>query len=154
MKLYLVRHGEAVGSDIDPQRPLSDRGRRDVQRIADFLKPVNLCVGLIWHSEKTRSVQTAEILADSVASQKGCLPRDGLAPNDDVSEVKLKLELLEEDIMIVGHLPFLGKLVSLLLTGSESPQMAGFAAGGIICLTDSKDNAWQIDWAVSPELLP
>ena len=32
--LYLVHHGDAVGPDVDPRRPLSERGREHVARLA------------------------------------------------------------------------------------------------------------------------
>jgi len=34
MKLYLVQHGEANSKAEDPQRPLAERGRGDVARVA------------------------------------------------------------------------------------------------------------------------
>ena len=37
MKLYLVRHGEAVSRSQDPERPLSQRGRSDVEGVATRL---------------------------------------------------------------------------------------------------------------------
>src|SRR5688572_29245639 len=37
MRLYLVQHGEAVPEQVDPQRPLSEAGRRDVQAMARLL---------------------------------------------------------------------------------------------------------------------
>ena len=32
--LYLVHHGEAVGPEVDPMRPLSDRGRAEIDLLA------------------------------------------------------------------------------------------------------------------------
>jgi phosphohistidine phosphatase len=55
--------------------------------------------------------------------------------------------------MIVGHLPFLSKLASLLLTGSESSETVAFKQGGIVCLKCKDKNLWQIDWMITPELL-
>ena len=37
MKLYLMQHGDALQKDVDPDRPLSPRGRRDIEKIAAFL---------------------------------------------------------------------------------------------------------------------
>ena len=37
MKLYLVQHGEACAKDVDPQRPLTEQGRADVDRLARLL---------------------------------------------------------------------------------------------------------------------
>ena len=65
--------------------------------------------------EKKRAEQTAEVLADAIKINKEHIARDGLGPNDDVAALKDELLLSKEDIMIVGHLPFLSKLTSLLL---------------------------------------
>jgi len=153
MKLYLVQHAEAASKDVDPQRPLSDQGRRDIQKVAAFIKPLNLSVDYLWHSTKKRAIQTAEILAEVVKINEAKIARDGLAPNDDVTQLKDELVSAQNDIMIVSHLPFVSKLTSLLLTGAESASTVAFKQGGIVCLSSSEPNHWQIEWMVIPELL-
>ncbi len=150
MKLYLVQHAKAASKDVDPQRPLTEEGRRDIQKVAAFIKPLNLSVDYLWHSGKKRAQQTAEILADVVEVRKEMAAHDGLAPNDDVKALKDELMSDRQDIMIVGHLPFLPKLASLLLTGSGSSNTVAFRNGGIVCLDYSDDNQWQINWMVIP----
>ena len=153
MKLYLVQHAEAASKDVDPQRPLSDQGRRDIQKVAAFIKPLNLSVDYLWHSTKKRAIQTAEVLAETVKINEAKIARDGLAPNDDVTQLKDELVSAQNDIMIVGHLPFVSKLTSLLLTGAESANTVAFKQGGIVALSSSEPNHWQIEWMVIPELL-
>ncbi len=153
MKLYLVQHAKAASKDVDPQRPLTEEGRRDIQKVSAFIKSLNLSVDYLWHSGKKRAQQTAEILADVVEVRKEMAAHDGLAPNDDVSKLKDEIISDQNDIMIVGHLPFLPKLASLLLTGSESSNTVAFRNGGIVCLDYSDDNQWQLDWMIIPELL-
>jgi len=153
MKLYLVQHGKAAAKETDPLRPLTKEGRNDVQKVAEFIKPLSLCVDCLWHSGKTRAAQTADILATVVKSNKGTLQRQGLAPNDDVTTLKDEFSTAENDIMIVGHLPFLGKLASLLTGGCESADVVEFKQGGILCLNRSEDKKWHIGWMIIPELL-
>ncbi len=153
MKLYLVQHAKAASKEVDPQRPLTKKGQRDIQKVAEFIKPSNLCVDYLWHSGKKRAVQTAEVLAEVVKASKVENARVGLAPNDDVAPLKDELLSSQDSIMIVGHLPFLGKLASLLLTGSESSETVAFRQGGIVCLSRSDQDKWQIVWMVTPELL-
>ena len=78
---------------------------------------------------------------------------EGLAPNDNVTLLKDELISGRKDIMIVGHLPFLSKLASLLLTNSESSNTVAFKNGGIVCLNCSDDNQCQLQWMIIPELL-
>lgn len=153
MKLYLVQHAKAASKDVDPQRPLTEEGLRDIRRVAEFIKPLNLFVDYLWHSGKTRAQQTAEILAEVVKVRKEMAAHEGLAPNDDVSTLRDEIISDRQDIMIVGHLPFLGKLASLLLTNSESSNTVAFKQGGIVCLTCEQAEQWQIDWMIIPELL-
>jgi len=153
MKLYLVQHAQAELKDVDPQRPLTEQGRRDIRKIAAFIKPLNLAVDYLWHSGKKRAEQTAEALAEVVGIRKDTSTREGLAPNDDVREVKKEIEAARQDTMLVGHLPFMSKLASLLLTGSKSAGTVAFRQGCIVCLECSNESQWQIDWMITPELL-
>lgn len=152
MKLYLVQHAKAASKEANPQRPLTEEGRRDIQKVAAFIKSLNLSVDYLWHSGKERAAQTAEFLAEVVTINKEHTIHDGLAPNDDVTAIKHKLMSAQQDIMIVGHLPFLSKLASLLLTGSEAANTVAFRQGGIVCLDQAEQDQWQIDWMVIPEL--
>jgi phosphohistidine phosphatase len=153
INLYLVQHGKAATKETDPLRPLTEEGRNDVQKVAEFIKPLSLRVDCLWHSGKTRAAQTAEILATVVKSNKATSQRQGLAPNDDVTALKDELSMTENDIMIVGHLPFLGKLASLLTADCESAEVVEFKQGGILCLNRREDKKWHIGWMIIPELL-
>jgi phosphohistidine phosphatase SixA len=52
MELYLVQHGAAKSGAEDPQRSLTTEGRLTVQRLADFLVPVQLSLDRIEHSDR------------------------------------------------------------------------------------------------------
>ncbi|MHC4736630.1 MAG: hypothetical protein ACYTDW_19570 [Planctomycetota bacterium] len=55
--------------------------------------------------------------------------------------------------MIVSHMPFVSKLASLLLAGREFADTVAFRQGGIVALSCSEPDQWQIEWMVIPELL-
>jgi phosphohistidine phosphatase len=152
MKLYLVQHAKAASEQIDPQRGLTEEGHCEIQKVAAFIKPLNLCVDYLWHSGKKRAAQTAEILAEAI-KVKTQTARGGLGPTDDVKAFKDEVVSAGGDIMVVGHLPFLSKLASLLLAGDESVNTVAFKNAGIVCLDRSKENHWQIDWMVIPAIL-
>jgi len=154
MILYLVRHAKAVSTDVDSQRPLSEHGREDIGKVAEFLKPLGLGVDYLWHSGKKRAEQTAEALAEVVEVKMEVAAHSFLAPNDDVAPIKDEIELAEQDVMIVGHLPFMGKLASLLLAGDEYAVAVAFKAGGILCLESDEQGSWQADWMVIPQIVP
>jgi phosphohistidine phosphatase len=153
MKVYLVRHGEAVSSQSDPKRPLSEQGRADIRKVASFIKPMGITVEHIWHSGKLRAAQTAEILAESLMVEKDCSAHEGMGPNDDVTIIAEELEAYDTNLMIVGHLPFLTYLISLLVSGRETSSITTYDAGSIVCLNRSDPGQWQIEWMITPLLL-
>ena len=152
MKLFLVQHAKAVSKELNPDRPLSEEGCEELQKICDFIKPLNLSVDFLWHSGKKRAEQTAEMLAEAMSAGSQEV-RDNLGPNDDVTEVADEIGKSEHDTMIVGHLPFLDKLVSLLLSGSDATDIVEFRNAGIVCLSRNKENKWQIEWILTPQIV-
>lgn len=153
MKLYLVQHGKAASKEVDPARPLTGEGRQGVENVAEFIRPLKLSVAHLLHSDKKRAIETAEILANDIAVAEGRTQRQGLAPNDDVVPIADEIEGGDSDVMIVGHMPFLSKLVSLLLTGDQANGCVVFRNGGIVCLNQTEQNRWQVEWIITPELL-
>jgi len=152
MKLYLVQHAKATSEQQDPQRPLTEEGQRELQKVTEFIEPLKLSVDYLWHSEKRRAIQTAELLAKAIKIKKAKTVREGLGPSDDVAILKDELDATTDDIMIVGHLPFLNKLASLLLAGCESADAVAFRNGGIVALGRNEEDKWQIDWMITPEI--
>jgi phosphohistidine phosphatase len=153
MKLYLVQHGNAVSKDENPDRPLSDKGRANVARVADFIKTLKITVDYLWHSKKSRAVQTAQILAKVIKVKKGLSERDDINPNDELDALLKDMSKIDGDTMIVGHMPFLGRLASELLSSSEAANTVQFRQGGILCLNYDKDTGWQIEWMITPDIL-
>jgi phosphohistidine phosphatase len=152
MNLYLVQHGEAKTEEEDPERALNQRGAEVVERIAAWAAKVGIQVDQIRHSGKRRAQQTAEILADRIEPNHGVVPVSGLKPNDDINAWAENLAKESESVMLVGHLPFLSRLTSLLLVGDLTKEIVRFRNGGIVCLIREEDR-WLLDWAMTPDLV-
>ncbi len=150
MKLYLVQHGEAKTEAEDPERPLSVRGENEVRRVAQAAQRMGLTPSKIYHSGKLRARLTAEILAHVL--QRPAEPAPGLNPNDAVHPWANQIEQGKEDLLFVGHLPFLQKLASVLLTGQENARVIFFRNGGVICLEREEKGSWGIRWILTPEM--
>jgi phosphohistidine phosphatase len=150
MKAYLVQHGLSMPEEMDPEKALSPEGNKQSRNMAEFLREKNVRVDSIWHSPKKRAVQTAHIMADIIACPE-TQERTDLNPLDPIGKFPEEIKSLNLDLMIVGHLPFLQKLASLLLSGIEDNLFISFRNSGVICLeyTDS----WKLLWTVVPELL-
>jgi phosphohistidine phosphatase len=151
--VYLVQHGQSKSEEEDPQRGLTDKGISEVQKVADFLRPLEFEVDAVWHSGKARAQQTAELLARAISAQDRVVRREGLGPKDQVATTKQALERTGGDVMIVGHLPFLGKLAALLVTGSEANEIVEFQYGSVVCIERHHEGKWKIAWMISPALL-
>lgn len=154
MKAYLVQHGEAKPKEEDPDRPLSDRGRADVEKVAEFLASADAKVERILHSGKTRARQTAELLAERLRPVAGVEQIDGLDPLAESSVWAGRLAEEREDVMLVGHLPHMAKLSARLLTGNDEGKVVEFRMGGVVCLERGEARTWAVRWMVVPELLP
>ncbi|MCU0693101.1 MAG: phosphohistidine phosphatase SixA [Polyangiaceae bacterium] len=152
MALYLVQHGEAYSEQEDPQRGLTPAGTSDVERIAGVAAGYGVRVGRIVHSGKRRAVQTAHILARHMAPAQGVETMAGIGPTDDVLPVAAGLDP-SPDLLIVGHLPFLEHLATLLVTGHQGKRVFRFQNGGIVCLDhDEQQGGWVIRWALMPRI--
>ena len=150
MALFLVQHGKSLPKDKDPDQGLSKEGLAETQTMAAAAAENNVQVMRILHSGKKRALQTAEILVKELEPEAGISKGNGLAPLDDVTAFAATLDN-DEDIMIVGHLPFLERLVSHLITGSQDTPVIKFQNSGIICL-DKQDatGSWFLRWALFP----
>ncbi|MFA9459567.1 phosphohistidine phosphatase SixA [Thiohalorhabdus methylotrophus] len=153
MRIYLMQHGEALSKEADPDRPLSERGTRDVRAIASFLGQARVVVEGIHHSGKTRARHTAELVGEQVAP--GLLPEavSGLGPDDPAPEMAQEIGGQERDLLLVGHLPFLGRLAGTLVVGGDAKPPVGFQPGSVVCLEHAPDGGWQVAWMVRPELV-
>lgn len=153
MKLYLVQHGEALAAEVDPERPLSPVGRADVDALARFLAERGVAAARVVHSGKTRARETAERLAAAVAPEAAVERRDGLAPNDGVEGPARELAAGAEDTVLVGHQPFLGRLVARLVVGREDAGVVAFEPGGLVCLERQEGGEWAVAWMLCPALV-
>ncbi|MFH1701178.1 MAG: phosphohistidine phosphatase SixA [Candidatus Zixiibacteriota bacterium] len=154
MRLYLVQHALAKPKDEDPDRTLSEEGLSELSKIMTFLDHnTRLNISAIFHSGKTRALQTAEIFHAQLRPQPKLMESHGLGPMDSPEIWKEKANNLDDDAMIVGHLPHLSRLISLLICGVPDIPIICFYNSGIICLNRDNGSNWQFDWAVIPEIL-
>jgi phosphohistidine phosphatase len=151
--VYLVRHGEAKPKDEDPERSLTAAGKDDVSLIATWAAATGSHVAAIQHSGKLRAQQTAQIFADHLPEAPAPQAVSGLAPNDDVEPIAEQLQSESGPIMLVGHLPFLERLASLLITGDADASLVTLDAGALLALAKNEDR-WCVVCLMQPKLLP
>ena len=152
MKMYLVQHGEALSRDEDHARPLSPRGQQDVQAVAEMLDAAGIRVARVWHSGKLSAAQTAEMLARRVYPRGRPEAINGIKPNDSLAEYSQDADVWEEDTLIVGHLPFMSRLVSMLVGGDPDHELVSYYPGSVVCLERSGAHSWRVQWMLRPDV--
>jgi phosphohistidine phosphatase len=131
MNLYLLRHGIAVDPSVpdfadDMERPLTPKGKRRLRQIAVAMGVLKISFDVIFSSPYVRAKQTAEIVAKSLRCQKKLKFTDDLTPGGNP---KLLIQQLNElrpkskNILLVGHEPYLSKLIALLTAGNTSMEI-------------------------------
>jgi phosphohistidine phosphatase len=67
--------------------------------------------------------------------------------------LKYMTDSANEDIMLVGHLPHLGRLASLLLAGDPERHVVSFRMAGVVCLERGENGNWSLKWMITPDVL-
>ena len=162
MKVFLVRHGQALADKDDSRRPLSARGGEVTRSVAAFLRPSGALaeVRAVWHSPLVRARETAELLVRELVSDALLIETAGLLPEDDPVAVADRLDRAEEPVLIVGHEPQLGSLATLLVRGKVKPVGFEFRKSAVLALEKTGGRhkksgraRWRVRWHFSPELL-
>ncbi len=149
MRLYLVQHGEAKSEAEDPERSLTMRGEEETRKVAGAAKRLGIGPSRIYHSGKKRAEQTAGIIAGAL--DLSAQVSRGLNPNDDIHPWAERMNRESEDLMIVGHLPFLEKLASLLVHGDEKAKAVMFRYSVIFSLEKEESGRWTVGRVIKPE---
>ncbi|MCP3943639.1 MAG: phosphohistidine phosphatase SixA [Desulfobacteraceae bacterium] len=155
MALFLVQHGISAPRSADPQKGLSELGVEETKRIALVAKGYGIPVANVLHSGKKRAEQTAQIYHRALGVKTPMEEIAGINPLDDVRGFATRIDS-KTNWMVVGHMPFMEKLVSYLTAGSEESGVYLFQNSGIVCL-DARDGEgqepdWFIKWTLNPNI--
>ncbi len=170
MRLYLVRHGDATRAEENPRRPLSAKGRSEVERMASFLARSGVRPRRVIHSGKLRAGETAAILARALVPGVMLEESENLGPEDSPDRLvsaantwaKAALDgrgatnAATSDVLVAGHMPFMARALAALVGADAAPEFAAFASGAVACLETDEGGSggrWRLLWLVSPELL-
>jgi phosphohistidine phosphatase len=148
MDFYLTRHGEAVNDLVDPSRPLTAAGREAVSHVARLALAKAVQISVIYHSGILRAAQTAEILATHLVPGEGIKVLSGLKPDDDPEIAAAELSAASSPVMLVGHLPHLGRLASLLSHGAGGNDLEFLPA--MIASYSREVGRWKLNWTITP----
>jgi phosphohistidine phosphatase len=131
MNLYLLRHGIAVDPSVpdfakDAERPLTPKGKRRLRQIAEAMGALKINFDVIFSSPYARARQTAEIVAKARKRRKQLKFSDELTPGGNPKSLIQQLNDLRprpKSILLVGHEPYLSKLIALLTAGNTAMEL-------------------------------
>ena len=150
MRLYFLRHGEADWPDwqqSDDKRPLTDRGRKEMAKIANFLEKLDLELDQIVTSPLPRAKQTAEVVANRFKLKPSSDPM--LQPGFGAADLgQLLRKFPGENVMIVGHEPDFTMVISNLTGASLKLSKAGIA---LVELEENKKRG-RLLWLFPPKI--
>ncbi len=151
MRLFLLRHAEAVDHPRDEARALSAFGRRSLEPLADLVRVQGRLHEVeIWHSPLVRAVETARLFAQRLGWKTFTpLARAGLRPEDDPTDLVPLLSVRAGDLLLVGHEPFLSGLATVLLTGTVYPPKVIMEKASLLCLERIGSGPhvfWSVRW--------
>lgn len=133
MDLFLFRHAAAVRltdpeTESDAARALTPRGRRRFRRVVRALEKRRLRVHHLLHSPMLRAVQTADLLLPILRGETEVCAELGASPTPALLD-----RLVGERVGLVGHNPWLGELVGLLVGGPSN--LVEWRKGGLVWLS-------------------
>jgi phosphohistidine phosphatase len=161
MNIFILRHGIAVergtqGFDADSERPLTPKGKRQLRKSAVAMKKMKLRFDLVLSSPYERARRTAEIVADELKLKKRLKFADLLKFEGDperlIGEIA-RLKPKPENLLLVGHEPYLSRLASLLVSGSGDMAM-DLKKGGLVKLEAENIHVGkcaQLVWLLTPK---
>lgn len=152
MKLYFLRHGQANWEHWDrpdDERPLTKKGRKEVENVASALKKLQVRPQEILTSPLPRAVETAQIVADRLEMEVVTTPL--LAPGFGLHSLR---QLLSEhpdcDLMFVGHEPDFSFALEQMTGGTVRMAKAGLAR---VDMENAAEQRGELVWLIPPKVL-
>jgi phosphohistidine phosphatase len=162
MNLYFLRHGKAEPRSFrwrpDSKRPLTREGEDKMAEIACGIQALEVSLDLILTSPYARALRTAEILG-KVYGEKKLFETNNLSADAGlegiIDEINENFASVEQ-IALVGHEPFLSRLISTLVFGSGASASIEIKKGGFCKLSAEKLSFGKcavMNWLLTPRQL-
>lgn len=154
MNLYLVQHAKSAPKESDADQSLTEVGLSEAEKVAEYVtRHGSVSVKTITHSSKVRARQTAEVFYEALKGVKAIAAVKDLEPMADPLIWADRLRLMEDDLMLVGHLPHLSRLASLLVCADPEREVVKFTNSTVVCLVRNETGTWSVGWMLSPDLV-
>mgnify|MGYP003871286881 CR=1 FL=1 len=134
MEAIIIQHGEAVDSSVNQERPLSQKGRNQCNKFAEFLHIINWKPDIILHSGILRAYESAAIVAEKFDCQVAI--SNSINPKDNPDAIIQYLLQEKRNIIVVTHKPFIDVLIARVLSTSQTGIMTITNASPVFLSSD------------------
>jgi phosphohistidine phosphatase len=107
----------------------------------------------VYSSYKKRAKQTAAIISEKLEILGDPEVTDLLDPARPLDPLVTEIEHWYDDTVLVSHMPFIGELVSQLVSQQTREQLVKFTPGTVVCLERGDGGQWIIGWVLRADLL-
>jgi phosphohistidine phosphatase len=154
MRLYFLRHADALDGTDDAARPLSPKGRQQSRAIGRLLEDAELVMEAAYSSPLVRARQTAEIVLDICGKVDEIRIVDELLNGPAEREFEGWLRTLpdKKHILLVGHEPSLSERVRSLV-GISDEEGFRFSKGALACVDTADGRRGRLKFLLTPRLL-
>lgn len=162
MILYFLRHAIAKDKSHwnkpDSDRPLTSQGVHKMRKTAKGFKHLDLDPDWVLSSPFRRAYDTAVIAADALKIKKKLKVVEDLSSQGSPEQLIRHLARdyrATDTLLLVGHEPYLSKLISVLI-GASGPLGLEFKKGGLCRLEAGPlryGRCATLTWWVPPKLL-
>jgi phosphohistidine phosphatase len=157
--LFILRHGEAGNrmtvAEEDSERPLTQEGRIEMQKIAKSLKAAGLQISQIYTSPLKRAQETAGITA-KILKIPTLEEWDELKPDGNKAALYRKLARFEQNsrLILVGHEPYLSSMIGEIIgtTGARLVLKKG-GLGKIRVTSFTPQISGELRWLLTPKMI-
>jgi phosphohistidine phosphatase len=156
MRLYFLRHADALDGEDDAARPLSPYGREQSAAVAKFLVKAGIRFGAAFTSPLVRAHQTAEIVLRAMDLTGDVKLKVVEALLNETSERDwnrwLKALPDEDHLLLVGHAPSIAERVRALLTIAQ-PEGLNLPKGAFACVDTDDRHSGRLKYLITPKSL-
>jgi phosphohistidine phosphatase len=156
--LYVLRHAIAAPRDgelPDGERPLTRKGREKLEKVVRGMRRLELAFDEVWTSPLVRARDTAAVVADAFG--KPLVETQHLLPGASAQKLvqQIAARRAAGDLILVGHEPFLSRLVAVLVAGETTANVTLRKAGLCkLALTRIEyGRCAALEWLLTPGLL-
>ncbi|MDP2209100.1 MAG: phosphohistidine phosphatase SixA [Bacteroidota bacterium] len=135
MNVYILRHGEVSHEALtDRERPLSDDGKKAIDRTAKYFTDAKIQLTKIITSPLLRAWQTAQIIGDNLKISDHIQESDFLLSESNPADIIRELKNFRDDekVLLVGHQPFLSLLTAILI--GNTAEKIGMRTSSLACV--------------------